>query len=207
MSMAWGEQFKWREKVHERYPEIWDLGIVRKRLPFLLRYLKDGEAVLDIGAFDRSLGQRLKRERPALIYKSLDIDPTYRHDYASLDQVLEKFDVALLFEVVEHLDWSSGQEMIRKVHGILNPGGRVIVSTPNIYTPGQYWKDASHRTPFHYEELGALFLNQHFELVEIRRLAHEPLAGYVLKACFFRPLFRFLGIDFSKSILLVARKA
>ena len=97
--------------------------------------------------------------------------------------------------------------MVEKIHGILNPGGRVIVTTPNVYTPGQYWKDASHQTPFHYEELGALFLSQHFELAEICRLVREPLIGYVLKTYFLRPLFRFLGVDFSKSILLIARKA
>jgi hypothetical protein len=97
--------------------------------------------------------------------------------------------------------------MVEKIHGILNPGGRVIVTTPNVCTPGQYWKDASHRTPFHYEELGALFLGQRFELAELRRLVREPLIGYFLKAYLLQPLFRFLGIDFSKSILLVARKA
>jgi hypothetical protein len=88
----WGEQFQWREKVHQRYPELWDLKIVRKRLPFVLKYLKDGEWVLEIGAFDRSLESRLKQFRPQILYKSLDIDPTYRHDYTSLDQVHEKFD-------------------------------------------------------------------------------------------------------------------
>jgi SAM-dependent methyltransferase len=204
--MEWGEQFKWREKVHERYPGIWDLRIVRKRLSFILKYLKDREAVLEIGAFDRSLGQRLKKDRPATMYKSLDIDPTYHHDYSSLEQIQERFDVVLLFEVIEHLGWNAGREMVRKIHGILNPGGRVIVTTPNVYTPGQYWKDASHLSPYHYEELGGLFFSQGFEVVEICRLFNEAAVPYAAKVYFFAPLFRFLGIDFAKSILLAARK-
>ena len=106
----WGEQFQWREKVHQGFPELWDLKIVRKRLPFVLKYLKDGERVLEIGAFDRSLEGRLKQFRPRILYKSLDIDPTYRHDYTSLEQVDEKFDLVLLFELIEHLDWESGRE-------------------------------------------------------------------------------------------------
>ncbi len=202
----WAEQFRWREKVHEKYREIWSLRIVRKRLPFILRYLRPGERVLEIGAFDRSLGGRLESHRSGIVYRSLDIDPTYSHDYSSLEEVEERFDLVLLFEVIEHLDWEQGRQMVGRIFNILEPGGRVIVTTPNVYTPGQYWKDLSHRTAYHYEELGALFLSQHFELVEICRLFHESWMGYFLKAYLFGPLFRLLGVDFSKSILLVARK-
>ncbi|HVP81221.1 MAG TPA: methyltransferase domain-containing protein [Thermodesulfobacteriota bacterium] len=203
----WGEQFQWREKVHQRFPELWDLKIVRKRLPFVLKHLKDGERVLEIGAFDRSLEGRLKQFCPRIEYKSLDIDPTFRHDYTSLEQVDEKFDLVLLFELIEHLDWESGREMVMKIFDILKPGGRVILTTPNIYTPGQYWKDVSHRTPYHYEELGGLFLSQRFESIELFRLFNDHPIGYFLKACLFSPVFRFLRIDFTKSILLLARRA
>ncbi|HUL21115.1 MAG TPA: methyltransferase domain-containing protein [Thermodesulfobacteriota bacterium] len=203
----WGEQFQWREKVSQRFPELWDLKIVRKRLPFVLKYLKDEERVLEIGAFDRSLEGRLKQFRPRILYKSLDIDPTYGHDYTSLEQVDEKFDLVLLFELIEHLDWESGREMVTKIFDILKPGGRVILTTPNIYTPSQYWKDVSHRTPYHYEELGGLFLSQRFESIELFRLFNDRLLGYVVKVYLFSSVFRFLRIDFTKSILLLARRA
>ena len=204
--VRWGEQFQWREKVHQRFPELWDLKIVRKRLPFVLKYLKDGEGVLEIGAFDRSLESRLKQFRPQILYKSLDIDPTYRHDYTSLEQVHEKFDLVLLFELIEHLDWESGREMVARIFDILKPGGRVILTTPNIYTPGQYWKDVSHRTPYHYEELGGLFLSQRFESIELFRFFNDPFLRYAIKVYLFSPVFRFLRIDFTKSILLLARR-
>jgi SAM-dependent methyltransferase len=203
----WGEQFQWREKVHQRFPELWDLKIVRKRLPFVLKHLKDGERVLEIGAFDRSLEGRLKHFRPRIEYKSLDIDPTYVHDYTSLEHVDEKFDLVLLFELIEHLDWEGGREMVAKIFDVLKPGGRVILTTPNIYTPGQYWKDVSHRTPYHYEELGGLFLSQRFESIELFRLFNDRLLGYVVKVYLFSPVYRFLRIDFTKSILLLARRA
>jgi len=204
--MDWGEQFRLRERVHEQYPEIWDLKIVRKRLPVILKYLKDGESVLEIGAFNRDLESRIQRPYPHVPYKSLDIDPTYPHDYASFEEIRERFDMVLLFEVIEHLGLEEGREMIGRINGILNPGGRVILTTPNIFKPGQYWKDATHRTPYHYADIGALILREHFELVEVRRVFNEPFIPFLLKACLFSFLFRFLEIDFSKSILLVARK-
>ncbi len=204
--MNWSERFGWREKVHEQYPEVWDLKIVRKRLPYISRYVKDGEAILEIGAFNRSLEKRLKGFHPNIRYKSMDVDPSYSQDYTSFEEIRETFDVALLFEVIEHIELNGAGEMVAKIHRILNPGGRVILSTPNIYTPGQYWKDVSHHTPYHHEELGALFLSQGFEIMEICRLYNAPLIRYVMKVYLLSPLFRFLSIDFTKSILLVARK-
>lgn len=205
--VLWSEQFQWREKVHQLYPEVWDLGIVKKRIPFIVKYLKEGEAVLDIGAYNRELGSRIQKCYPAILYKSLDIDPSYPHDYTSLEQVKEEFDVVLLFDVIEHLDWEGGREMVAKIFEILKPGGRVILTTPNIYAPGQYWKDVSHCTPYHYEELGALFLSQGFKSIEIFRLFNAPFLRYVMKVYLFSFFFRFFTLDFARSILLVARKS
>jgi SAM-dependent methyltransferase len=204
--MDWGEQVQWREKVHQQYPEVWDLRIVRKRLPFILKYLKDGESVLEIGAYNRELEGRMKKYHPRILYKSLDIDPSYQHDYTSLEEVKEEFDMVLLFELIEHLDRESGRKMADKIFEILKPGGRVILTTPNIYTPGQYWKDVSHLTPYHYEELGGLFLSRRFESVDLFRYFNAPFVHYVMKVYLFSPVFRFLGIDFTKSILLMAKK-
>ena len=204
--MSWSEQFEWREKVHRRYHEVWNLKIVKKRLPFILRHLKDGESVLEIGAFNRELGERIKRSYPRVLYKSMDIDRSRFHDFLSFEEIKEAFDLVLLFEVIEHLDLKSGSEMAANIYQILNPGGRVILSTPNIYTPGQYWKGVDHLTAYHYEELGGIFLSQGFELVDICRAYNAPFHRYVMKVYLFAPLFRFLNIDFTKSIFLVARK-
>ena len=204
--MRWSERFGWREKIHEHYREVWDLKLVRKRPPYISSHIKDGESVLEIGASNRRLEKRLKAFHPQLRYKSMDTDPSYSHDYSSFEEIRETFDVVLLFEVIEHIDLKSGGEMVAKIYQILNPGGRVILSTPNIYTPGQYWKGVDHLTAYHYEELGAVFLSQGFHIVDIRRVYNDPFVQYVMKVYLLTPLFRFLNIDFTKSILLVARK-
>ena len=205
--MDWSERLRWREKVHEQYHDLWDLKLVRKGVLYALIYLKDGERVLDIGAFNRHLEKRIKKLYPHSVYKSLDIDPMYPHDYSSFEEVKENFDMVFLFEVIEHLGLEEGREMVRNIYRILNPGGRVILTTPNMHTPGQYWKDITHLTPYYYEELGALFLSEGFEIVEICRILREPLLKFYLKGYIFSYLFRFLGIDFSESIILVGRKS
>ena len=202
----WSKLFEYRGQIYRRYPEIWDLKIVRKRLPFILKHLKDGESVLEIGAHDRKLGDRIIKHYPHVLYKSLDIDPSYSHDYTSMDEVKEEFNMVLLFELIEHLDRETGRKMVARIFDILKPGGRVILTTPNIYTPGQYWKDVSHLTPYHYEELGGLFLSQRFESIDLFRYFNAPFLQYVTKVYLFSPVFRFLGIDFTKSILLMARR-
>ena len=204
--ILWSKLFEYRSQIHRRYAEILDLKIVRKRLPFILKYLRDGEAVLEIGAYDRKLGDRIKKHFPRVLYKSLDIDPSYSHDYTSIDEVKEEFNMVLLFELIEHLDRENGRKMVDKIFEILKPGGRVILTTPNIYTPGQYWKDVSHLTPYHYEELGGLFLSRRFESVDLFRYFNAPFIHYVMKVYLLFPVFRFLGIDFTKSILLLARR-
>jgi len=204
--MHWAEQLRLKEKIHERYPTVWNLKIVRKRLPVILDHLRDGESVLEIGAFDRGLEERIKRRYPRVLYRSLDTDPTYPHDYSSFEEVKEPFDMVLLFEVIEHLSLEEGRDMIRNIHRALVPGGRVIMTTPNVYTPGQYWKDVSHRVPYHYKELGALLLAQPFELLGMFRLYNAPGVTFATKVFLFSPFFRLLGIDFTRSILFVARK-
>ncbi len=39
--MNWSERIQWREKVHDQYPDLWDLKLVRKEmvLSALFRFL------------------------------------------------------------------------------------------------------------------------------------------------------------------------
>ncbi|MGQ9647384.1 MAG: class I SAM-dependent methyltransferase [Thermodesulfobacteriota bacterium] len=204
--MKWSEQLRLRERIHQRYPDLWSLKIIRKRLPIILKYLRDGEAILEVGASNRDLGGRIRKYFPKALYKSLDVDPSYPHDYSGFEEIKETFDMILLFEVIEHLTLDEGREMVRNIYQILKPAGRVIVTTPNVYTPGRYWRDATHQTAYHYEELGGLMLHQHFEILEIFRVFNGPLLSFLAKVYVFPCVFRFLGIDFTKSILIVARK-
>ncbi len=203
---SWSRLFEQRDRVHEKYPDIWNLQILRKRVPLMVRTIRDGEKILDIGASSRALEKRLRQHFPGMAYKSMDIDRERFHDFYSLDAIDESFDVILLFEVIEHLDLEEGMSLLEKIYGFLNPGGRLILTTPNIFNPSRYWRDATHRVAYCYDELGGLLLAHHFRIQAMYRTYNDAFLRYFFRVYVMSRLHRYLGIDFAKSILIVAEK-
>jgi SAM-dependent methyltransferase len=204
--ISWSKLFEYRGKIHRRYPDIWDLKILRKRFPLMVKMIQDGERVLDIGASDRNLEARLKRHLPKLIYKSMDVDREQFHDFYSLEEIQESFDVVFLFEVIEHLSLEEGVRLLRRVYGLLNEGGRVILTTPNVFNPSRYWRDATHKVAYCYDELGGFLLAEGFQIKVMYRTYSDAFHRYFLRVYVMSPLHRYLGIDFAKSILVIAEK-
>ncbi|MGA2516676.1 MAG: class I SAM-dependent methyltransferase [bacterium] len=204
--VSWSKLFRYRDKTHEYYHDIWDLKILRKRFPLMLENIRDGEKVLDVGASNRNLQERLRRHFPKLIYKSMDIDRDQLHDFYSLEDVQEPFDVVLLFEVIEHLGLEEGVQLIRKIYDLLNEGGRLILTTPNVFNPSRFWRDATHKVAYCYDELGGLLLAHGFQIKAMYRTYSDAFHRYLFRIYVMAPLHRYLGIDFAKSILVIAEK-
>lgn len=204
--ISWNRLFQYRDQIHQRYPEIWDLKILRKRFPLMLEILRDGEKVLDIGASNRNLQERLKRHLPKLVYKSMDIDREQFHDYYSLEEIQESFDAVILFEVIEHLGLDEGLQLLEKVYHLLNPQGRLILTTPNVFNPSRFWRDATHRVAYCYDELGGILLAQGFHVRAMYRTYNDVFHRYLFRVYLMAFLYRYLGIDFTKSIFVVAEK-
>jgi SAM-dependent methyltransferase len=204
--ISWSKLFDYRDKIHQNYPEVWNLKILRKRFPLMLKNIRDGEKILDVGASNRDLEGRLKRRYPNLIYKSMDVDREQVHDFYSLEDIRETFDVVFLFEVIEHLELEEGLKVIEKVYGLLNGGGRLILTTPNVFNPSRFWRDATHKVAYCYDELGGLLLAQGFRINGMYRTYNEAFHRYFFRLYVMAPLHRYLGIDFAKSILVIAEK-
>jgi len=204
--ISWSKLFEYRDRVHHRYPEIWDLKVLRKRFPLMVKTIQDGEKVLDIGASNRNLQERLKHHFPKLIYKSMDIDREQFHDFYSMEEIRETFDVVFLFEVIEHLELEEGLKVLEKVYHLLNGGGRLILTTPNVFNPSRFWRDATHKVAYCYDELGGLLLAQGFHIKAMYRTYSDVFHRYLFRLYVMAPLHRYLGIDFAKSILVIAEK-
>jgi SAM-dependent methyltransferase len=204
--ISWSKLFEYRDQIHRRYPEIWNLKILRKRFPLMLKTIKEGEKILDIGASNRNLQERLRRHFPKLIYKSMDIDREQFHDFYSLEEIQESFDVIFLFEVIEHLGLEEGVQLIKKIYNLLNEGGRLILTTPNVFNPSRFWRDATHKVAYCYDELSGLLLAQGFQIKGMYRTYSDAFHRYLFRIYVMASLHRYLGIDFAKSILVIAEK-
>jgi SAM-dependent methyltransferase len=204
--ISWSKLFDYRDQIHGRYPEIWDLKILRKRFPLMMKNIRNGEKILDIGASNRNLEERLKRHYPNLIYKSIDVDREQSHDFYSMEEIRETFDVVFLFEVIEHLELEEGVQLLKRSYDLLNEGGRLILTTPNVFNPSRFWRDATHRVAYCYDELGGLLLAQGFSITALYRTYNDVFHRYFFRVYVMAPVHRYLGIDFAKSILIVAEK-
>ena len=204
--VSWSKLFAHRDQVHQMYRDIWDIKILRKRFPLMVKTIRDGEKILDIGASNRNLETRLKRHYPNLIYKTMDVDREGFHDFYSLEEIQESFDVVFLFEVIEHLGLEEGVQLLKRIYHLLNEGGRLILTTPNVFNPNRFWRDATHKVAYCYDELGGLLLAQGFQIKAIYRTYNDAFHRYLFRLYVMAPLHRYLGIDFAKSILVIAEK-
>jgi 2-polyprenyl-3-methyl-5-hydroxy-6-metoxy-1,4-benzoquinol methylase len=185
---------------------VWDLKLIKRPSRLLKSLLRPGMRILDVGASDRRMEKRIKSVCLDILYKSMDIDRSVLHDYYSLAEIDEQFDLIIFFEVIEHLELEEGVEMLEKLYGMLVDGGKLIISTPNIFHPNRFWTTATHKTAYSYEELGGIVLSQGFEVLGIYRTFHASLLKYFLRLTLFYPLHRILNVDFAKSIVVLAQR-
>jgi predicted SAM-dependent methyltransferase len=172
----------------------------------MVKTIQDGEKVLDIGASNRNLQGRLNHHFPKLIYKSMDIDREQFHDFYSMEEIQEPFDVVFLFEVIEHLGLEEGVQLLKRVYHLFNEGGRLILTTPNVFNPSRFWRDATHKVAYCYDEPGGLLLAQGFQIRAMYRTYNDAFHRYLFRLYVMAPLHRYLCIDFAKSILVIAEK-
>jgi hypothetical protein len=204
--IEWSQLIDGRDQIHERYPKIWDLKLIKRPSWLVKKHLRPGMRILDVGASDRRMEGRVKGMYPDILYKSMDIDRRTPHDYYSLTEIDEQFNLIILFEVIEHLELEEGVEMLRRLSELLIDGGMLIISTPNIFNPSRFWFDATHKVAYHYEELGGILVIQGFEVLRIYRTFNASALKYFLRLTLFYPLHRILDVDFAKSIVFLAKK-
>ena len=204
--LSWSELFRRRREAAREFGPLFGLPIVNRVRQVLLECVRDGDRVLEVGAGDRSLGEMLLATFRDITYQSLDIDPHGKHDFRAWSEVRTTYNVAFACEVVEHLPLEEIPDWLSRLATCLRPGGRLLLSTPNTYYPPAYLRDATHRTPLCYDELAGLVAASGLHVERIVRIYHDPLHRKFLRRYLFGWLFRLIGIDFARQIVLVARK-
>jgi 2-polyprenyl-3-methyl-5-hydroxy-6-metoxy-1,4-benzoquinol methylase len=204
--LDWSQLINLRDQIHKRYPTVWDLKLIKRASRFIKTQLRPGMRILDVGAGDRRMERRITEVYSDVMYKSMDIDRGFYHDYYSLDEIDEQFDLITLLEVIEHLELEEGVKMLGRLNELLVNRGTLILSTPNVFHPNRFWQNTDHKVAYSYDELGGILLSQGFEVLEIYRTFHASVLKYFLRLTLFYPLHRILNVDFAKSIVIMASK-
>lgn len=205
-TFSWSQQYHQRRTAQQRFGRIFDLPVAKRARDVVTACVAERDRVLEVGAGDRSLAKHLRRAAAGVQYESLDIDPHGQHDYVSLDEPAGPYDGIVALEVIEHLELAEIPQWLTRLAELLRPGGWLVLSTPNTYYPPDFLRDVTHRTPLCYDELAALTTAAGLEVVSIQRIYNDPLHRKLLRRYAFGWLFRLIGIDFARQIVLVARR-
>lgn len=210
-SITWSELKLNREKIKSFYPTILKVPIIygtKKQIihNLLINKTMKQKRILDIGAADRFVKEICSDINNEIEYKSMDTDRSRFHDYYSLDEIQERFDIILLLDVIEHLPLSEGKTLLLKCSHLLNPEGEIVITIPNNCHPSAFSGDCTHITSYRYYDLAALLLSTGFEEIQIFRISAKRKLKYRLLALILRPILKFLDIDFATGILITAKK-
>jgi 2-polyprenyl-3-methyl-5-hydroxy-6-metoxy-1,4-benzoquinol methylase len=203
---SWSQQYNSRRAIAARFGRVFDLPLARRVRDVLLGTVRDDDSVLEVGAGDRRMRELLAQKRRGVDYRSMDIDPHGEHDYRMLAEVDRQFDCIFSFEVAEHIAFDELADWIEKLGALLKPGGYLALSTPNTFYPPAYLRDASHRTPLCYDELGGMLEAGGLRVTRIVRIYNDPVWRMFVRRWLFGWLFRMIGIDFARQIVVVAQK-
>jgi len=204
---SWSSFYAFRKEVRRIYPSVYDLQLKKKLLDVVTEELGENDLVLEVGASDRGFGKKLKCVFPMLTYKTMDIDTSLPHDYYSLADITETFDIIILAEVIEHLEFNEAILFLKRLNSLLNTNEKIILTTPNIHHPNRYWQDPDHKTPFSYEVLGGALLATGYNINRICRIYNDQFFRKLLKIYITACLYRHLNVDFATSVVAVARKS
>ncbi len=202
-NFSWCKFFSYREEIRSTYPSVYSLKIKKKLFDIILEELKSGIKILDVGAYNKSLGEKIISKVPSITYKSMDIDRAQPHDYYNIEETKESFDMIILSEVIEHLEFSQGISLLIRLRELLKSNGKLVVSTPNLHHPNRYW-DSDHKTPYRYDEIGAALNLVGLEVRKIYRIYNDLFFKRLFRLYIMAPLHSYFDIDFAKSIVLVA---
>lgn len=204
--ISWSMLYRFRRDAARRLGPVYSLPIAKRASDILRRTARSGFRILEVGAGDRRMQAKLESTCGKVYYESLDIDPHGDHDYHDLSEVTAKYDLVFAFEVIEHLPLDAIIPWLQSLHQHTRDGGTLLLSTPNTFYPPAYLRDATHRTPLCYDELASLCTAAGWHVDRMYRIYHEPVHRALVRRYLFGWLFRLLGLDFARQIVLVGHK-
>jgi SAM-dependent methyltransferase len=166
--------------------------------------------LLDVGAGDNRVKRKFIAAGYSGVYETVDVSPETRHDYASVDEVTGAYDGILLLDVIEHMPLPAFYELLARVEQLLEPGGVLLISTPNPACIRSMWAgDMTHVQQYPLNDLLAIFLMRRYECDAYRVLytkarlsLFERFRLWLQKVV----ITQLLGMDYADGLVVVATK-
>lgn len=163
--------------------------------------------ILDFGANDRNFFNFLRSCGVHNYYFSYDTDDSLFHDFYSLDEITERFDLVTMFAVVEHIQSEIFiDQILPRIYEILNPGGILIIYTNNIYHPLGIRMDIDHEVGYGLRELYAICRCSGFSLIDASRNGGSRRPFKWIYEALIRTVLKPFKIDYATSILMTFKK-
>lgn len=171
---------------------------------------KDAPSVLDFGAGNLKMKGKFAAAGYRGEYQSLDIGEEFAHDYRDLDEVHRTFGAILCLDVIEHMPLEAGLTLLARLAGLLDPGGRLVIQTPNaLCSRSPMGWDMTHVQVYNVADLWSFLTVQGLDTRGYRMCFTDrppgrfPSPGRALRI----GLTRILASDDAENVLMVARKA
>jgi 2-polyprenyl-3-methyl-5-hydroxy-6-metoxy-1,4-benzoquinol methylase len=183
------------------------------------------QSVLEFGSGVGLIGMYIKKTKKSIKYSGIELDKisfeksqklglnTYNGDFSIANSIEEKFDIIMLWEVIEHLQ--DLNLFLKIAHEKLNIGGKILLSTPNynkIYNyknrkTDQIFQDAPpiHLNFFTKTNMKNIFEINNFKKVKVNT-KKTPYLNLKSFSFYFDLIKSFFGMYHGTTLYLVAEK-
>ncbi|MEA5575977.1 class I SAM-dependent methyltransferase [Anabaena sp. UHCC 0451] len=172
--------------------------------------VKDQDTLLDVGAGDLKIMQKLQKAGYSGQYHTQDIGEEFEYHYANIEAINEQYSAILCLDVIEHLQLSEGLTLIHKLVNLLKPEGVIILQTPNgrcIRSP--LISDMTHLHCYNLPDLWAYLTSIGLQVEGYRvvfEAENKTWLQMIIELGKRYIITRFFGLDYADNIVVIARK-
>lgn len=172
--------------------------------------VRNASSLLDVGAGDLRIMRKFQAAGFAGEYHTQDIGTEGRYTYRDVGEVKRKYGAILCLDMIEHLPLQEGLSMLRTVVALLEPGGALVIQTPNAaYLPDPRSWDMTHIHLYNAGDLWAWLTCEGLETTVYRVTIRDEHPGPIVSARLAITDYlkrKILGCDFASNIAAVARR-
>ena len=213
---AYADYWKRKQLIAARsvphFPVVrwWETDGLSEMESILLEAVRGAPSLLDVGAGDLRVRDKLVRAGYAGDYHTQDIGGERDYTYGDLAAVARPYAAILCLDVIEHLRLEEGLTLLNRMIALLAPGGSLVLQTPNARSlPHPLAWDMTHLHAYNADDLWAYLHCAGLDTRGYRVILAPPPRGPL--AAGREGIQRYvktkiLGVEFAQNLLLIGTK-